>query len=141
MKKIFFRHWIIALSLLTASAILCSLMQDAYAVDQVGLLVLLFMSLSNLIFSLLFATLQRKLQSSLKLTIVLVSLIAFIQVLLNYSYHHLYIDWAAVAEGRDQLTGLQRFVRSQLTYWGIYLLPFIFSMAIYLSRQIKRNSL
>ena len=141
MKKIFFRHWIIALSLLTASAILCSLMQDAYAVDQVGLLVLLFMSLSNLIFSLLFAALQRKLQSSLKLTIVLVSLIAFIQVLLNYSYHHLYIDWAAVAVGRYQLTGLQRFVRSQLTYWGIYLLPFIFSMAIYLSRQIKRNSL
>lgn len=139
MKKTFFRHWVIALSLLTASAILCSLMQNVYAVDRVGLLVLLFMSLSNLIFSLFFAALQSKLQSSVKLTIVLVSLIALIQVLLNYSFHHLYIDWGAVAEGRYQLTGFQKFVRSQLTYWGIYLLPFIFSMLIFLFRQIRHH--
>ncbi len=141
MKKAFLKHWVIILSVLTFSAILCSIMQNRYSIDQIGVLVLLFMLVTNFIFALFYALLQTKLASPFKQTMLFASMLALMQILLSYAYHHLHVDWGAVADGSDQLTYYQKFVHGQLTYWGIYLLPFIFSMAIFLSRQIKRNPL
>ena len=137
MKQKFIRHFLISFGLLLVTAILCSFLQYQSAFDYFWFLIFLIMSVSGLFFSIAFAMYQIKLKQHFMNTAVLVGILSVYFVLLFYGFIHVKIDWAAISEGRAQLTWLQKFLKSDLSFWIAFIVPFILS---FLSFKLKSKS-
>lgn len=137
MKQKFIRHFLISFGLLLVTAILCSFLQYQSAFDYFWFLIFLIMSVSGLIFSIAFAMYQIKLKQNFMNTAVFVGMLSVYFVLLFYGFIHVKIDCAAISEGRAQLTWLQKFLKSDLSFWIAFIVPFILS---FLSFKLKSKS-
>ena len=137
MKQKFIRHFLISFGLLLVTAILCSFLQYQSAFDYFWFLIFLIMSVSGLIFSIAFAMYQIKLKQHFMNTAVFVGMLSVYFVLLFYGFIHVKIDWTAISEGRAQLTWLQKFLKSDLSFWIAFIVPFILS---FLSFKLKSKS-
>ena len=70
---------------------------------------------------------QIKLKQHFMNTAVFVGMLSVYFVLLFYGFIHVKIDWTAISEGRAQLTWLQEFLKSDLSFWMAFIVPFILS--------------
>ena len=93
------------------------------------------MSVSGLIFSIAFAMYQIKLKQHFMNTAVFVGMLSVYFVLLFYGFIHVKIDWTAISEGRAQLTWLQKFLKSDLSFWMAFIVPFILSFLSFKSKS------
>lgn len=135
MKQKFIRHFLISFGLLLVTAILCSFLQYQSAFDYFWFLIFLIMSVSGLIFSIAFAMYQIKLKQHFMNTAVFVGVLSVYFVLLFYGFIHVKIDWTAISEGRAQLTWLQKFLKSDLSFWMAFIVPFILSFLSFKSKS------
>ena len=135
MKQKFIRHFLISFGLLLVTAILCSFLQYQSACDYFWFLIFLIMSVSGLIFSIAFAMYQIKLKQHFMNTAVFVGMLSVYFVLLFYGFIHVKIDWTAISEGRAQLTWLQKFLKSDLSFWMAFIVPFILSFLSFKSKS------
>ncbi len=135
MKQKFIRHFLISFGLLLVTAILCSFLQYQSAFDYFWFLIFLIMSVSGLIFSIAFAMYQIKLKQNFMNTAVFVGMLSVYFVLLFYGFIHVKIDWTAISEGRAQLTWLQKFLKSDLSFWMAFIVPFILSFLSFKSKS------
>ena len=78
-----------------------------------------------------FGIFQSKLQQSLLNTTILLVLLSLYFIVLFYGFIHIKIDWQAISEGKAQLTLLQKFFKSDLSFWLAFLAPFILSFLTY----------
>lgn len=138
----YFKHWVIAMGFLFITAILCSLMQYFLGIDIFWFIVFIFIGSLSLIFSSLFAWLQLETGNSYFSTGVFVGFLSVYLLLYIYLDLTLSIDWAAVSAGEMQLSLYQKIVRSDFTFWLLFVFPFIFSVAHFSvrSRIAKRKN-
>ena len=86
-----------------------------------------------------FAIYQFKLKQNLRLTIILAAALAIYLIVLFYGFIHVKIDWQAISEGKLQLRLWQQWLKSELSFWLAFLVPFIMSFVIYTFKS-KQNS-
>lgn len=128
MKYIFVRHFLISFVMMLFVAIVSAYLQNTYSVDRLGILVFGLISIVGLLFSVIFAIFQWKLHLHIKDTVIWVGLLSAYLIWFFYTFTHLKIDWNTVSEGRVQLNLFQMFIKSELSFWLAFLIPFILSV-------------
>lgn len=131
MKQKFVWHFLISLGVMLITAMLCGILQYHSAYDYFWFIILSIVSVSGLVFAMLFGFFQNKLKQSLLNTTILVVLLSLYFIVLFYGFIHIKIDWQAISEGKAQLTLVQKFFKSELSFWLAFLIPFILSFLTY----------
>jgi hypothetical protein len=140
MKQNFIWHFLISLGVMLITAMLCSILQYHSAYDYFWFIILSIVSVSGLVFAMVFSIFQSTLKQSLLNTLIIVVTLSLYFVVLFYGFIHIKIDWQAISEGKAQLTLLQKFVKSELSFWLAFLVPFILSFLTYtLKPKLKFN--
>jgi hypothetical protein len=140
MKQNFVWHFLISFGVMLITATLCSILQYHSAYDYFWFIILSIVSVSGLVFAMVFSIFQITLKQSLLNTTSLVVLLSLYFVVLFYGFIHIKIDWQAISEGKDQLTLLQKLVKSERSFWLAFLVPFILSFLTYtLKPKLKFN--
>lgn len=129
-KQIFVRHFLVSFGLMLVSAILSGFFQYQSAFGELWFVVFAVLSILGLVFSILFAIFQSKLQHSILNTAFLLGMLFVYFVVLYYVDLHLKIDWNAISEGRVHLTLFEKFVKSDWSFWLAFIVPFILSILI-----------
>ncbi|ENW84276.1 hypothetical protein F909_00183 [Acinetobacter sp. ANC 3929] len=131
----YFKHWAIAMGLLLLTASLCAQLQMLYSESHLAVLVFIFITVLGLLFSTLFAWLQLETKKSYCSSWFFAGFLSLSLVLCSYLDHTVSIDWAAVSAGEMQLTLYQKIIRSDLTFWLLFLFPFVFSVMYFSVRS------
>lgn len=131
MKQNFVWHFLISLAVMLITAMICSILQYHSVYDYFWFIIFSIVSVSGLIFAMVFGIFQSKLQQSLLNTAILLVLLSLYFIVLFYGFIHIKIDWQAISEGKAQLTWLQKFFKSDLSFWLAFLAPFILSFLTY----------
>jgi len=131
MKQKFVWHFLISLTVMLITAMICSILQYHSVYDYFWFIIFSIVSVSGLIFAMVFGIFQSKLQQSLLNTTILLVLLSLYFIVLFYGFIHIKIDWQAISEGKAQLTWLQKFFKSDLSFWLAFLAPFILSFLTY----------
>lgn len=131
MKQNFVWHFLISLAVMLITAMICSILQYHSVYDYFWFIIFSIVSVSGLIFAMVFGIFQSKLQQSLLNTTILLVLLSLYFIVLFYGFIHIKIDWQAISEGKAQLTWLQKFFKSDLSFWLAFLAPFILSFLTY----------
>ncbi|KAF1017732.1 MAG: hypothetical protein GAK29_04433 [Acinetobacter bereziniae] len=140
MKQNFVCHFLISFGVMLITAMLCSILQYHSAYDYFWFIILSIVSVSGLVFAMVFSIFQSTLKQSLLNTLIIVVTLSLYIVVLFYGFIHIKIDWQAISEGKAQLTLLQKFVKSELSFWLAFLVPFILSFLTYtLKPKLKFN--
>ncbi|MDR0236790.1 hypothetical protein [Acinetobacter sp.] len=140
MKQNFVCHFLISFGVMLITAMLCSILQYHSAYDYFWFIILSIVSVSGLVFAMVFSIFQSTLKQSLLNTLIIVVTLSLYFVVLFYGFIHIKIDWQAISEGKAQLTLLQKFVKSELSFWLAFLVPFILSFLTYtLKPKLKFN--
>lgn len=140
MKQNFIWHFLISFGVMLITAMLCSILQYHSAYDYFWFIILSIVSVSGLVFAMVFSIFQSTLKQSLLNTLIIVVTLSLYFVVLFYGFIHIKIDWQAISEGKAQLTLLQKFVKSELSFWLAFLVPFILSFLTYtLKPKLKFN--
>ena len=109
MKQNFVWHFLISFAVMLITAMLCSILQYHSAYDYFWFIIFSIVSVSGLVFAMVFGIFQSKLQQSLLNTTILLVLLSLYFIVLFYGFIHIKIDWQAILEGKAQLTLLQKF--------------------------------
>lgn len=140
MKQNFIWHFLISFGVMLITAMQCSILQYHSAYDYFWFIILSIVSVSGLVFAMVFSIFQSTLKQSLLNTLIIVVTLSLYFVVLFYGFIHIKIDWQAISEGKAQLTLLQKFVKSELSFWLAFLVPFILSFLTYtLKPKLKFN--
>lgn len=140
MKQNFIWHFLISFGVMLITAMLCSILQYHSAYDYFWFIILSIVSVSGLVFAMVFSIFQSTLKQSLLNTLIIVVTLSLYFVVLFYGFIHIKIDWQAISEGKAQLTLLQKFVKSELSFWLAFLVPFILSFLTHtLKPKLKFN--
>lgn len=131
MKQKFVWHFLISLAVMLITAMICSILQYHSVYDYFWFIIFSIVSVSGLIFAIVFGIFQSKLEQSLLNTTILLVLLSLYFIVLFYGFIHIKIDWQAISEGKAQLTLLQKFFKSDLSFWLAFLAPFILSFLTY----------
>ncbi|MFW1943169.1 hypothetical protein ACG93R_06625 [Acinetobacter guillouiae] len=131
MKQNFVWHFLISFGVMLITAMLCSILQYHSAYDYFWFIIFSIVSVSGLVFAMVFGIFQSKLQQSLLNTTILLVLLSLYFIVLFYGFIHIKIDWQAISEGKAQLTLLQKFFKSDLSFWLAFFAPFILSFLTY----------
>lgn len=131
MKQKFVWHFLISLAVMLITAMICSILQYHSVYDYFWFIIFSIVSVSGLIFAMVFGIFQSKLEQSLLNTTILLVLLSLYFIVLFYGFIHIKIDWQAISEGKAQLTLLQKFFKSDLSFWLAFLAPFILSFLTY----------
>lgn len=131
MKQKFVWHFLISLAVMLITAMICSILQYHSVYDYFWFIIFSIVSVSGLIFAMVFGIFQSKLEQSLLNTTILLVLLSLYFIVLFYGFIHIKIDWQAISEGKAQLTWLQKFFKSDLSFWLAFLAPFILSFLTY----------
>ncbi|ENW94992.1 hypothetical protein [Acinetobacter dispersus] len=136
----YLKHWAIAMGLLLVTAILCAQLQTLYSESHLAVLVFVFITVLGGLFSTLFAWLQLETKNSYWSSWFFAGFLSLSLVLCSYLDHTVSIDWAAVSAGEMQLSLYQKIIRSDLTFWLLFVFPFIFSVMYFFIRSKKAKT-
>lgn len=136
----YLKHWAIAMGLLLLTAILCAQLQKLYSESYLAVLVFAFITVLGLLFSTLFAWLQLETKNSYWSSWFFAGFLSLSLVLCSYLDHTVSIDWAAVSAGEMQLSLYQKIIRSDLTFWLLFVFPFLFSVMYFSIRSKKAKT-
>lgn len=115
--------------LFLVAAIICAWMQNQYSIDKVGILVFLLFGVFGCIFSGLYAVAQVKWQHSLLHTFVVV--LGTVSYLVVLQYLSLNIDIDPQDGNVIKSNILQKMIKSPLSFWLLFIFPFIISLTLY----------
>ena len=115
--------------LFLVAAMICAWMQNQYSIDKVGILVFLLFGVFGCIFSGLYAVAQEKWQHSLRHTFVVV--LGTVSYLVVLQYLSLNIDIDPQDGNVIKLNILQKMIKSPLSFWLLFIFPFIISFTLY----------
>lgn len=115
--------------LFLVAAIICTWMQNQYSIDKVGILVFLLFGVFGCIFSGLYAVAQVKWQHSLLHTFVVV--LGTVSYLVVLQYLSLNIDIDPQDGNVIKSNILQKMIKSPLSFWLLFIFPFIISLTLY----------
>lgn len=121
------------------TAILCAQLQMLYSESHLAGLVFAFITILGLFLATLFSWLQLETRNSYLSTWFFTGFLSLSLVLCSYLDHQVYMDLAAVSNIALQLSLYQEIVSSDLTFWLLFLFPFLFSILHFLirSRTVK----
>ncbi|MCH7385468.1 hypothetical protein MMP71_16625 [Acinetobacter dispersus] len=136
----YLKHWAIAMGLLLLTAILCAQLQELYSESHLAVLVFIFITVLGFLFSTLFAWLQLENQNSYWSSWFFAGFLSLSLVLYSYLDHTVSIDWAAVSAEEMELSLYQKIIRSDLTFWLLFVFPFIFSVMYFSIRSKKAKT-
>ncbi|WP_262755605.1 hypothetical protein [Acinetobacter courvalinii] len=127
------------MGLLLVTAILCAQLQMLYSESHLAGLVFAFITILGLFLATLFSWLQLETRNSYLSTWFFTGFLSLSLVLCSYLDHQVYMDLAAVSNIALQLSLYQEIVSSDLTFWLLFLFPFLFSILHFLirSRTVK----
>lgn len=139
MRFIILRHFLVSFAWMVLATSLCTLFQFYSAYDFFWPIICAILSVSGFVFSVVFAIYQFKLKQNLRLTIILAAALAIYLIVLFYGFIHVKIDWQAISEEKLQLSLWQQWLKSDLSFWLAFFVPFILSFVIYTFKS-KQNS-
>nr|WP_276553310.1 hypothetical protein [Acinetobacter courvalinii] len=110
-----------------------------YSESHLAGLVFAFITILGLFLATLFSWLQLETRNSYLSTWFFTGFLSLSLVLCSYLDHQVYMDLAAVSNIALQLSLYQEIVSSDLTFWLLFLFPFLFSILHFLirSRTVK----
>ena len=127
-QQYYLKHWIIAMGLLLVTAILCAQLQMLYSESHLAGLVFAFITILGLFFATLFSWLQLETKNSYLSTWFFTGFLSLSLVLCSYLDHQVYMDLVAASNTALQLSLYQKIVSSDLTFWLLFLFPFLLSV-------------
>lgn len=127
-RQRYWKHWRIAMGLLLVTAILCAQLQTLYSESHLAGLVFAFITILGLFFATLFSWLQLETKNSYLSTWFFTGFLSLSLVLCSYLDHQVYMDLAAASDTVLQMSLYQKIVSSDLTFWLLFLFPFLFSV-------------
>lgn len=134
-QQYYLKHWNIAMGLLLVTAILCAQLQILYSESHLAGLVFAFITILGLFFATLFSWLQLETRNSYLSTWFFTGFLSLSLVLCSYLDHQVYMDLAAVSNTGLQLSLYQKIVSSDLTFWLLFLFPFLLSVLYFSIRS------
>jgi len=136
----YLKHWAIAMGLLLLTAILCAQLQKLYSESHLAVLVFAFITALGLLFSTLFAWLQLETKNSYCSSWFFTGFLSLSLVLCSYLDHQVSMTLVAVSNAEVQLNLYQKIVSSDLTFWLLFVFPFIFSVMYFSIRSKKAKT-
>lgn len=126
------------MGLLLLTAILCAQLQKLFLAPHLAVLVFVFITVLGLLFSTLFAWLQLETQNTYTSSWCFAGFLALSLGLGSYLDHQVYMDLVAAPDTALQLSLYQKIVSSDLSFWFLFVFPFLFSVLSFSLRTKAR---